>query len=115
MTTHYRVDGRRLALQRSGSGGPPVVFLPGAGLVGLDYLQVHQAAAEHTTAVRYDRAGTGWSDPVPLPRTPKDVVDELRVAQRAGERRLASLVQLLETKEGEQLVRFAYTTDGWPR
>jgi len=44
-----------------------------------------------------------------------DVVDELRVAQRAGERRFASLVQLLETKEGEQLVRFAYTTGGQAR
>ncbi len=44
-----------------------------------------------------------------------DVVDELRVAQRAGERRFASLVQLLETKEGERLVRFAYTTGGQAR
>jgi hypothetical protein len=44
-----------------------------------------------------------------------EVVDELRLAQRAGERRFASLVQLLETKEGERLVRFAYTTGGQAR
>ena len=38
------------------------------------------------------------------------VIEELSVPQRAGERRFASLVQLLETAKGEQLVRFAYAT-----
>jgi hypothetical protein len=40
------------------------------------------------------------------------LVDELTVRQQAGERRFASLVQLLETDRGERLVRFAYTTGG---
>ena len=39
-------------------------------------------------------------------------VEEVSVAQRAGERRFATVVQLLETADGERLVRFAYTTDG---
>lgn len=39
-------------------------------------------------------------------------LEEVRVAQRAGERRFATVVQLLETAGGERLVRFAYTTDG---
>jgi len=43
------------------------------------------------------------------------VVEELRVAQRAGGRRFASLVQLLEGPKGERLVRFAYSTDGRSR
>jgi hypothetical protein len=43
------------------------------------------------------------------------VVDELRLPQRAGERRFASVVQLLEGGKGELLVRFAYTTDGIAR
>jgi len=34
------------------------------------------------------------------------------VAQRAGEHRFSTIVQLLETTDGERLVRFAYTTDG---
>ncbi len=34
----------------------------------------------------------------------------MSVAQRAGERRFATVVQLLETGDGERLVRFAYTT-----
>jgi hypothetical protein len=40
------------------------------------------------------------------------VVDEVKLQQRAGEKRFASLVQLLESEKGEPLVRFAYTTDG---
>jgi hypothetical protein len=40
------------------------------------------------------------------------LVDEVKLQQRAGEKRFASLVQLLEDEKGERLVRFAYTTDG---
>ena len=65
----YDVGGRRLWLDRSGSGGPAVVFLAGASAVGLDYLNVHHQTAELTTSVLYDRGGTGWSDPADLPRS----------------------------------------------
>lgn len=44
-----------------------------------------------------------------------EVVEEITVRQQAGEQRFASLVQLLETREGERLVRFAYTSDGSAR
>ncbi|MFD1322020.1 alpha/beta fold hydrolase [Micromonospora sonneratiae] len=74
----YGVGGRRLMLHRSGSGGPAVVFLPGAGMVGLDYLNIHDRVAEFTTSVLYDRAGTGWSEPADLPRSAAEVTDELR-------------------------------------
>jgi hypothetical protein len=43
------------------------------------------------------------------------IVDELSVQQRVGEKRFTSHVQLLETAEGETLVRFAYSTDGVAR
>jgi hypothetical protein len=43
------------------------------------------------------------------------LVDEVRLPQRAGDKRFASLVQLLEDGKGERLVRFAYTTDGVTR
>lgn len=43
------------------------------------------------------------------------LVDELTLPQRAGGRRFASLVQLLEAAGGEQLVRFAYSTGGAAR
>jgi pimeloyl-ACP methyl ester carboxylesterase len=77
--------GRRLWLHRSGQGGPAVVFLPGASAVGLDYLNVHEQAAGLTTSVLYDRGGTGWSDPAPLPRTAAEVASELRELLRAAD------------------------------
>jgi hypothetical protein len=43
------------------------------------------------------------------------LVDEVKLQQRAGDKRFASLVQLLEDEKGERLVRFAYTTDGHTR
>ena len=42
------------------------------------------------------------------------VVDEVSVQQRAGDKRFASVVQLLEA-EGERLVRFSYATGGVSR
>jgi hypothetical protein len=44
-----------------------------------------------------------------------EVVEEARVSQRVGDESFASIVQLLETKDGKALVRFAYTTDGVAR
>ena len=38
-----------------------------------------------------------------------------RCKQQAGEKRFSVVVQLLETKGGERLIRFAYTTDGAAR
>jgi hypothetical protein len=43
------------------------------------------------------------------------VVDELVLQQRAGDKRFASCVQLLEGSKGEALVRFAYATNGSAR
>jgi hypothetical protein len=42
-------------------------------------------------------------------------LEQLTLPQRAGEKRFASVVQLLETEKGERLVRFAYTTGGVAR
>ncbi len=53
------------------------------------------------------KAATAWGDAT--------IVDEVTIPQRAGERRFASIVQLLENERGERLVRFAYATDGTAR
>jgi len=82
---YYDVGGRRLLLHRSGSGSPAVVLLPGGGTVGLDYVNVQERAAELTTSVLYDRAGTGWSERVELPRTSAQVTDELRELLRTAD------------------------------
>jgi hypothetical protein len=39
-------------------------------------------------------------------------VEALTLAQRAGDRRFASVIELLESDKGERYVRFAYTTGG---
>jgi hypothetical protein len=49
------------------------------------------------------------------PWGPADLVEELTLPQRVGERRFASRVELLETAQGERLVRFAYSTGGTSR
>jgi hypothetical protein len=43
------------------------------------------------------------------------LVEELSLAQKVGDKRFASLIQLLETPKGERLVRFAYATEGTAR
>jgi hypothetical protein len=50
------------------------------------------------------KAATPWGS--------ASVVAEAKVAQRAGDKRFSSILQLLETDRGEPLVRIAYTTDG---
>jgi hypothetical protein len=44
-----------------------------------------------------------------------EVVEEFTVPQRAGEWRFATIVQLLVDEKGNELVRFAYSTDGTAR
>jgi len=81
----YTVDGRQLLLHRSGDAGPAVVFLPGAGLIGLDFLNIHEAVSRFTTSVIYDRGGTGWSDEIALPRSAAAAADELRALLRTAD------------------------------
>lgn len=74
----YNVEERQLLLDCSGTGSPSIVFLPAAGMVGLDYHNIHTEISERTTSVIYDRAGTGWSDQIKLPRSAREVTDELQ-------------------------------------
>jgi len=53
--------------------------------------------------------------PVATPWGAAALVEELRLPQQAGDRRFASVVQLLVLPKGDQLVRFAYTTEGTAR
>jgi hypothetical protein len=46
------------------------------------------------------------------PFGPATLVERVSLPQKVGERRFTSLVELLETERGEQLVRVAYSTDG---
>jgi hypothetical protein len=43
------------------------------------------------------------------------LLEEATVPQRAGDRRFTVIAQLLETRDGERLVRIAYATNGSTR
>jgi hypothetical protein len=58
-------------------------------------------------ATRVKTSTTPWG--------PATTIEQLTLPQRAGEKRFASVVQLLETEKGERVVRFAYTTGGATR
>jgi len=61
-----------------------------------------------TTAVRQlEKKATPWGAAI--------VVDRLTLPQRAGDKRFATVLELLETEKGGRLVRFAYSTDGTAR
>jgi hypothetical protein len=60
-----------------------------------------------TTRAKSTTAATPWGT--------ASVLEEVSVPQRAGEKRFAVVVQLLETGSGERLVRFAYATGGSAR
>jgi hypothetical protein len=59
------------------------------------------------TAQRKKTSATPWGT--------AQTIEQLTIPQRAGEKRFATVVQLLETERGERLVRFAYTTGGVAR
>jgi hypothetical protein len=65
------------------------------------------AIATKKGATRAASAATPWGAAA--------VLEEATVPQRAGDKRFAVVVQLLEARGGEHLVRFAYTTDGSAR
>ena len=73
----YRVGDHQLHLYCAGTGGPTVVFESGLGGLGIEWMDLLQRLAQHSRACLYDRAGYGWSEPGPLPRTAGRAADEL--------------------------------------
>jgi pimeloyl-ACP methyl ester carboxylesterase len=71
------VGGHRLHLHSTGSGSPAAIFEAALGASSLSWSLVQPGVARVTTACVYDRAGFGWSDAGPLPRTAGRVAGEL--------------------------------------
>jgi pimeloyl-ACP methyl ester carboxylesterase len=79
------IGGRTLNVFCSGTGGPAVVFESGGDGPGLGWEPIRTQVAELTQACWYDRAGIGWSDPGPFPRTSAAIARDLRaLLHRAG-------------------------------
>jgi pimeloyl-ACP methyl ester carboxylesterase len=71
------LDTHRLHLHCAGDGQPAVVFDAALGASSLSWSLVHPHVSRFTRACVYDRAGFGWSDPGPMPRTAGRIADEL--------------------------------------
>jgi alpha/beta hydrolase family protein len=110
----FDVGGHRLYLRCSGRHGPTVVMDASLGADSTTWSDVEASIARHTRVCVYDRAGTGRSDPGPLPRTSQMMIDDLttllRVAHVPGPyilvgHSIAGLnVQLLARQDGGQNV-----------
>src|SRR5947209_18860954 len=72
--------GFRLNLYCMGSCSPTVVFDSGWGDWAPAWSKVQPEIAKWTRACSYDRAGTGFSDAGPMPRTSVHIAEELRTA-----------------------------------
>jgi pimeloyl-ACP methyl ester carboxylesterase len=71
------VGGYRLHIQCIGTGSPTVVLDAGLGGMSLDWSLVQTEMAATAQVCSYDRAGLGWSDSGPLPRSPERIAHEL--------------------------------------
>jgi pimeloyl-ACP methyl ester carboxylesterase len=79
------VGGHRLHIWCSGSGAPPVILETGLGGSSADWGFVQPEVARFTTVCAYDRAGMGYSDAGPSPRTMGQIVRELaQLLDRTG-------------------------------
>lgn len=79
------VGGFRLHIHCTGADGPTVILEAGMGLSSLEWSRVQPQIAHFARVCAYDRAGYGWSDPSPAPRTSHVMAQELhRLLVNAG-------------------------------
>jgi len=71
------VGGYRLHIFCEGSGSPTVIMESGLGDSSLIWARVRPESVKITRTCVYDRAGLGWSEPSPQPRTAATIVEEL--------------------------------------
>lgn len=71
------VGGYRLHIYCEGDGIPAIVFDSGTGGFSLEWTRVQKVLSRRTRVCSYDRAGYGWSDMGPLPRTSERITREL--------------------------------------
>jgi pimeloyl-ACP methyl ester carboxylesterase len=67
----------RLHLLESGTGGPTILLEAGLMSTVLSWAELQHSLSKSFRVASYDRAGLGWSDLGPMPRTADRLVDEL--------------------------------------
>ena len=71
------IGGHSLHIYCVGEGAPTIILESGVGGFSLEWSKIQKALARRTRVCSYDRAGYGWSDPGPLPRTSERITREL--------------------------------------
>jgi pimeloyl-ACP methyl ester carboxylesterase len=71
------VDGHRIQIECRGVGSPTVVMDSGLNMTMETWGRVPADVADFTRVCTYNRAGLGYSDSGPKPRTSKTIVNEL--------------------------------------
>src|SRR5689334_18830943 len=71
------VGGYRLHINCTGTGSPTVVIESGWGDMSASWGWVQPEVAKTTRICTYDRAGMGWSEASPQPRTAREYAKEL--------------------------------------
>ncbi len=67
----------RLHINCQGYGTPAIIIDSGLGGFSLEWSDVQNRVKADTMVCTYDRAGYGWSDPGPFPRTTRQISTEL--------------------------------------
>jgi pimeloyl-ACP methyl ester carboxylesterase len=79
------VNGKRMFYRVKGQGEKSVVVLTGLGAPAAEWFHLQDAWAEFAAILTYDRAGVGWSEKSPLPRTSEQIARELdALLQQSG-------------------------------
>jgi pimeloyl-ACP methyl ester carboxylesterase len=79
------IGGYRLHLWCTGNGAPAVILDTGLGGSSAGWVFVQPDVARFTRVCSYDRAGMGYSDPGPSPRTARRIASELaKLLDRSG-------------------------------
>lgn len=73
----YEINGTRMHIHCEGEGSPMVIMEAGSGDCSLSWALVQQNVSKFTRVCTYDRAGYGWSDPVPGPVSARNVTSRL--------------------------------------
>lgn len=74
----------RLHINCIGKGSPTVIIDSGIGGFSLEWIKIQNSLEDNLKVCSYDRAGYGWSDPGPRPRTTARISNELRLLLTAS-------------------------------
>ncbi|HUO17874.1 MAG TPA: alpha/beta hydrolase [Verrucomicrobiae bacterium] len=78
------VNGLHMHIDCSGQGAPTVVLDSGLGDSYVSWRKVQPEIAKFTRVCSYDRAGLGYSDSTPQPRTSKVIAEQLHALLQAA-------------------------------